>query len=108
MVAAGTPKTGPTNLERGEWQISRMYTVLKMPDQALHHAKRCLDICKENDIADWDIAFAYEAMARAHTVGGNTTEMEKYLQLAEEAGKVIKREGDRKYLLGELESIQTL
>ena len=106
VVVAGTPNTGPTNLERGEWQISRMYTVLRMPDQALHHAMRCLDICKENDIADWDIAFAYEAVARAHTVGGNRTEMEKYLQLAKEAGKVIKGKGDRDYLLGELESIK--
>ena len=36
----------------------------------LHHARRVLEICEEHGIGDWDLAFAYEALARAHAAGG--------------------------------------
>ena len=40
----------PVNLGRGEWQISRVYAVLKNPKQARYHAQRYLDICKGYEI----------------------------------------------------------
>jgi hypothetical protein len=92
-------------LERGEWQISRMYTVLNRPQSALWHAKRCLEICKENNIRDWDITFAYEAMARAYAVAGQKTECRNYIELANKAAEQIKEKGDRDYLLSELKTI---
>jgi len=95
----------PLEFERGEWQISRVYSVLGRSEPALYHAKRCLDICKENNIGDFDIAFAYEAMARANSIAGNTAECEKYLQLAEKAGENIKKKEDKNYYLGELKTI---
>jgi hypothetical protein len=95
----------PVEFERGEWQISRMYTVLNRPEPALYHAKRCLEICKENNIGDWDIAFAYEAMARAYATAGNRSECKKYIQLAMEASEKIKEKGDRDYLLREVKNI---
>lgn len=48
----------PINFERGEWQISRVYSVLNKAEPALYHAKRCLDICEKNSIADFDLAIA--------------------------------------------------
>ena len=95
----------PLEFERGEWQISRVYSVLGRSEPALYHAKRCLDICKENNIGDFDIAFAYEAMARAHSIAGKTAECEKYLQLAKKAGESIKKKEDKNYYLGELKTI---
>jgi hypothetical protein len=95
----------PVELERGEWQISRMYTVLNRPQSALYHAKRCLEICKENNIADWDIAFAYEAMARAQAVSGQKAECKKCVELARKAAEQIKEKGDKDYLLSELKTI---
>jgi hypothetical protein len=95
----------PTNLERGEWQISRVYSVLKRSEPALYHAKRCLEICKENKIGDFDIAFAYEGMARAHAIGGQKAECKKYVDLAKKAGEQIKEKGDREYFMGELNTI---
>jgi len=91
--------------ERGEWQISRVYSVLGRSEPALCHAKRCLDICKENNIGDFDIAFAYEAMARAHSIAEDKTECEKYLQLAKEAGEKNKKKEDRDYFFSELKTI---
>ncbi|HKZ95241.1 MAG TPA: hypothetical protein VJ249_11795 [Candidatus Bathyarchaeia archaeon] len=98
----------PLEFERGEWQISRVYSVLNRPQQALYHAQRCLEICQANSIGDWDIAFAYEAVARAHAVAGQQIECEKYLQLAKEAGEKIKEKGDRDYLFSELGTIPQL
>ena len=95
----------PLEFERGEWQISRVYSVLKRSEPALHHAKRCLDICRENNIGDFDIAFAHEAMARAYSIAENKTECEKHLQLAREAGESIKKKGDKDYFLSELKTI---
>lgn len=96
----------PLEFERGEWQISRVYTVVNRPESALYHAMRCLEICRENNIGDWDIAFAYEAMARAHAVAGQKTQCKKYLELANKAGEQIKTKGDKDYLFSELRTIK--
>jgi hypothetical protein len=61
----------PVNLARGEWQCSRVYAVLGRGEPALWHARRCLAINEANGQADWDIASAYEAMARASGVAGD-------------------------------------
>ena len=86
------------NHQRGEWLISRVYAVLNKPGAALRHAKRCLDLTSEHDdlIEDFDLAFAYECVARANAVAVNQEEAIKYIQLAKEAGDNIKDEGDRR------------
>lgn len=99
--AVGTPK----NFERGEWQISRVYTLLGRAEPALYHARRCLEICQENKIGDWDIAFAYEAMARAHAVSGDNEQCKKHAIMAEKAGNQIKEKEDRDLFFGELKSL---
>ena len=95
----------PLEFERGEWQISRVYSVLKRNEPALYHAQRCLELCKENNIGDFDIAFAYEAMARAQALAGNEKECKKYIQLAKEAAGQIKKREDKAYFLNELKTI---
>jgi hypothetical protein len=59
------------NHARGEWQVARVYTVLNRPEAALHHARRCLEITEANGFGDFDLAFAYEAMARALACSGD-------------------------------------
>ena len=93
------------NLARGEWQISRVYAILKRAEPCLYHANRCLAITFENDLQDFDLAFAYEAMARACDLAGDKVEKSKYVVLANEAGAKIKKEGDRNYFFSELRSI---
>jgi hypothetical protein len=95
----------PLEFERGEWQVSRVYSVLRRGEPALYHAKRCLEICKDNNIGDWDIAFAYEAVARAHATAGNKIKCENFLKLAKEAGEQIKKKEDKEYLFSELKNI---
>ena len=95
----------PLEVERGEWQISRVYSVLKRNEPALYHARRCLEICKENNIGDFDIAFAYEAMARAYAVLGKKADCDRHIELAEKAGEQIKKKEDRDYFLSELQTV---
>jgi len=91
------PESKPENLARGEWQVARVYTVLGCAEPALWHARRCLEHCEQNGIADWDLAYAYEALARAHGVGGNESEAAAWKDKAREAGDSIADPGDREH-----------
>jgi inorganic pyrophosphatase/exopolyphosphatase len=82
-----------------------VYSVLNRPQSALYHAERCLDICKEHNIGDFDIAFAYEAMARAHAVAGDKSDCEKYIKLAKEAGEQIKKKEDKDLFFNDLKTV---
>ncbi len=95
----------PVNLVRGEWQISRVYAVLGRPESGLYHAKRCLELCQEHHIGDFDLAFAYEAMARAFAVAGQVLDCQAYLRLAQAAGQQIEDQEDRTYFFDDLKSI---
>jgi hypothetical protein len=90
---------------RGDWQISRVYAVLNRPQAAIYHAHRCLMLCEAHQIGDFDLAFAYEALARAYAVANDPATSEEYIDLAEEAAEQIADEGDREYFLSELASI---
>ena len=95
----------PVEFERGDWQLSRVYAKLGKGAEALHYAKHCLNTCLENEIGDFDLAFAYEAMARAHAVNGNWSEADMYVQKAKIAAESIDKKDDRDYFMGELDNI---
>ena len=85
----------PENLARGEWLCSRVYAVLGRGEPAVHHARRCLAICEEHGIGDWDLAFAYETLARAHAVAGDAGSAAAFKARARAAGDAIADEEDR-------------
>ena len=95
----------PVNLARGEQQLSHIYAVLKRAEPAFYHGQRALEICQANGIADFDIAFAYEALARANAVAGNQPERKRHLELARAAAAGIAKEEDRKYFLSQLDTV---
>ena len=66
-------------------------------EPAIHHATRCLEICEAGGLADWDLAYAYEALSRAHRVAGNETEAALNKALAAEAGEAIADPEDREH-----------
>jgi DNA-binding transcriptional MerR regulator len=95
----------PQNVARGEWQCSRVYAVLRRAEPCLHHAQRVLDICQENDLRDFDLAFAYEALARGHAVAGDAEQARAYTEQALAAAEDIAEADDRELLLTDLETI---
>jgi len=92
------------NLQRGEWLISRVYAVLNRPEPALYHAKKCLELTVKYNFEDFDLAYAYEAIARAYASASEKAEFEKYYSLAKEAGEKIKEKEDRDLFFSDFES----
>jgi hypothetical protein len=90
------PECKPENLARGEWLVSRVYTLLGRGEPAIWHASRCLDHCEQNGIGDWDLAYACEALARAHAVAGNA-EAADWKAKAHAAGDEIADPDDREH-----------
>lgn len=56
-------------------------------------------------IADWDLAYAYEALARASRVANDSEAVDRWLARAREAGAHIAEAGDRELLFSDLASI---
>jgi hypothetical protein len=94
----------PVNRSRGEWQISRVYVLLNRPPSALYHARRCLEICRAHGIGDFDLAFAYEAMARAAAAMGDRPAFEEHFGQAQVCGDQIAESEDRDQFFKDLES----
>jgi hypothetical protein len=98
-------ETGPQNAARGHWQISRVNAVLGRGEAALYHAERCLQLCTESGIGDWDLAAAYEAVARAHKLAGDDAEFRRNLELGREALAQIANEEDREHIAEDLDAL---
>jgi hypothetical protein len=95
----------PLHWARGDWQISRVYAVLGFGVMAFKYAQSSLDLCQEHDYGDFDLAFAYEALARASSVSGDVAKTGGYIRLAKDAGEAIEKKEDKDYFFSELESI---
>jgi hypothetical protein len=95
----------PAHLARGEWQCSRVYAVLGRGEASRHHAQRVLELCQENGIGDWDLAFAYEAIARARAVSGDADGARAATELALAAAADIVEDEDRALVLADLETV---
>jgi hypothetical protein len=98
------PEREPKNRARSEWLCARVYAVLGRGEPALHHATRCLEITEQHadNVEDWDLPFAYEALARAHGVAGDAGESRRYIELARESGESIADPEDREHFAAEL------
>lgn len=101
----GASGTDARHLARGEWQCSRVYAVLGRSEPCLHHAQRVLDLCQKNGIGDFDLAFAYEAVARGHAIAGDAEQARSYTEQALAAAEDIAEEDDRELVLSDLETI---
>ena len=92
------------NEQRGKWLISRVYAILGKSDEALSYAKETLKITEDNNLKDFDLAYAYEAMARAYLIENKQNESKKWYKKAKVAGNLIVGEKDKEYFLIDLNS----
>ncbi len=99
------PDREAVHLARGEWQCSRVYAVLGRAEPALWHARRCLEINEAAANADWDIASAYEAMARAHMVAGDVDQVATWKAKAVAALDAIADPDDREIVVGDIATL---
>jgi uncharacterized protein YndB with AHSA1/START domain len=94
--AGGPPAT------RGEWLVSHVYAVLGRPEPALHHARRCLELADGPGVADFDTAYAAEAMARALACAGDLDQAAGWHSRATAAGATVTEDEDRKIFTEDL------
>ena len=94
------------NAQRGHWLLARVYTALEDAPQALKHATRCLDLTNryKEEMKDFDVAYAYEALARALALAGKSNEARQYYVKAMQAGDAIANEEDKALFSGDLNS----
>ena len=92
------------NEQRGKWLISHVYAILGKSDEALSYAQETLKITEENNLKDFDLAYAYESMARAHSITNNQSESKEWYKKAKVAGDLIANEKDKEYFLLDLNS----
>ena len=95
----------PVNRARGEWLISRAYAVARRPEPALHHAESSLAICELKGIGTFDLAYAYEAIARAHAVAGDRAASLRWASQARAAADRIEEEDDRELVLADVAAV---
>jgi hypothetical protein len=94
----------PVSRARGEWQCSRVYAILGCTEPAFFHARKVLEIC-QRDGADFDLAFAYEALARAWALAGDLAEARPWAELARGACEQVAEDDDREIVLSDLETL---
>ena len=92
--------------QRGLWMIARVHVALDQAAEALRYARRCLDLTEQHSEAmeDFDLAFAYEGMARASALAGEKEKARHYHQLAEQAGQAISDQEDHDIFVADLAS----
>jgi len=73
-----------------------VYTVLGPAEPAVWHARQCLDWCERAGLGDWDLAYAYEALARAHALAGDA-EAAEWKAKARASGDAIADPEDREH-----------
>lgn len=98
----------PLNFARGEWQISRVYSILRRGEPALFHAKKSLELCLDNQLGDFDLGLAYEALARAYAVQEDTAQRDENIALAKQSAERIRKESDTMWLLENVNTVESL
>ncbi|MBL8720681.1 MAG: hypothetical protein JNL79_32140 [Myxococcales bacterium] len=90
---------------RGEWQVSRVYSVLRRSEPALFHARLCLEVAESGGLSAFDRAFAHEALARGWAVAGELEKARAEVAMAKALAPEIEDEEDRQVLEADLATV---
>jgi hypothetical protein len=96
----------PTNLSIGYWQVSRVFALLRQADNARHYGELCLEVSQKEGVESVYLGYAYEALARAESVGANEIEMERFLILAHQIAASLPDPEEKQQLLKDLATIR--
>jgi hypothetical protein len=89
----------------GEWQVSRVYSVLGFPQPALYHATICLAITEHDGMKGFLMGCAHEGMARALALTDKQTAAVHYKNAVEILSSIDDPE-DAEILRSDLASIE--
>lgn len=91
------------NLSIGYWQAARIHALLGQADQARHYGELCLRYSQ--DEGAFYLGYAYEALARAASVAGQSKMVAQYLQEARRYLALVTDPEDRQLLEKDLITI---
>ncbi len=76
--------------------------MLGRPEPAVRYARQCLATCEREGLADFDLAYAYEAMARSAAAAHDPAEATRWRVKAEHAASAIADPEDRELFVADL------
>jgi predicted GNAT family N-acyltransferase len=94
------------NIVRGDWLISHVCSILGDGKNALKYANICYTLTLQYNIDDFDLVFAYEALAYAYKILGDDENVANYLKLGYRAIDQVKKQGDKDYCKFQLDLIK--
>ncbi len=102
-----TQRPDCTNINRSIslWQNSRVYTLAGQAENAKHYGQMCMEASQSEDVAPFYRAYAYEALARAESLGGNHQVVKALVMEARRLAEQVAEEEDRNLLLADLDTI---
>jgi hypothetical protein len=92
------------NLSVGYWQVSRVYNLIKQPNNARTYG--LLSLKSAEELNPFFKAYAYETLARAEMQSGNRVVMLVYLEKAQQMAEQVEDEEDKQSLLKDLATIK--
>ncbi len=72
----------PANEARASWLLSRVWVVRNNGALAMQHAQQCLTVCESAGLVDFDLAYAYESLARSYACLGDAEQARRHRSLA--------------------------
>jgi tetratricopeptide (TPR) repeat protein len=100
------PDRKPINLSVGNWQVSRIYALLGRADPARQYGQVSLQLSRDAGDFPFYQGYAFEALARAESIGRDPKKMEEYLQKALELSEKIPDPDDKEQFLADLATIK--
>lgn len=91
------------NFSIGYWQASRIQSILGNAAEALRHAEVCLSYSAA--LEPFFVAYAHEALARAHYVAGDSAAAAKQLEAANTYCDQVSEKDDRDMLAADLKQL---
>ena len=92
-------------LSVGCWQASRIQALLGNAAEAVRLGEVCLSYSV--GLKPFYLGYAYEALARAHGLAGNTKDSTLHLRSAQDFAARIGDKGDRELLVADLEQLKS-
>jgi hypothetical protein len=96
------------NIALGDHQIAKVASHVGQPALALHYARRALEAMEIGHFGDWQIAAAYEGMARACAAAGDIAGRDYWVQRCSVALGAVPDAGDRSVVAEQLLNLPDL
>lgn len=96
---------GPLEWARGEWQISRVYSLVGKGESALYHAQQCYQLTENEALGLFDLSVAHEVLARAYRVLGQPDLARQHVETGLKIAHRIVESDDRTIALQSLKEL---